>query len=305
MIITEVQILQTGPPGPNTVAGLIAAGANVSFDGDGTPASPLVISATSGGGGGGSGTVESVAITGAGGISFTGSPITTSGTFAMSIDAAALRTTLGVADAPTSGNATSGQTVLGNDTRLTDARTPTSHTHTLAEVANLDEVINYDALNEIWTFSPTDISARDCVFESVTFSSGVDGEGGDIFFNSASYSYGSAAKAAAHRDALGLDRLAIVTHTSGTLTLDATNCGPSKYIRNNTGTDDIAVTVVTGMPEGTSWIIRQTSLGKVGPVTGSGLTVNGESKTSAQHTEIMVIVVSEDPYMVDVIGGVA
>ena len=43
--------------------------------------------------------------------------------------------TLGTAstkDAPTTGNASSTQVVLGNDTRLSDSRTPTAHSHTLS-----------------------------------------------------------------------------------------------------------------------------------------------------------------------------
>ena len=45
--------------------------------------------------------------------------------------------TLGTAaalDVPASGNAGSGQVVKGDDSRLTDARTPVSHTHTLSEI---------------------------------------------------------------------------------------------------------------------------------------------------------------------------
>jgi len=49
----------------------------------------------------GTGTVTSVNIGSAGGLSFTGGPITTSGTFTPVIDAAALRTTLNVADGAT------------------------------------------------------------------------------------------------------------------------------------------------------------------------------------------------------------
>lgn len=40
-------------------------------------------------------------------------------------------------NAPTSGNAASGEVVLGNDTRLTDSRTPASHTHAISDVTNL------------------------------------------------------------------------------------------------------------------------------------------------------------------------
>lgn len=47
--------------------------------------------------------------------------------------------TLGTAsekDVPSSGNATNSQVVLGSDTRLSDARTPTSHTHTKSEITD-------------------------------------------------------------------------------------------------------------------------------------------------------------------------
>jgi hypothetical protein len=112
-----------------------------------------------GGGGGGSGTVTSVALTVPAGFSVSGSPITTNGTLAVTgtlatsaggtgitnttaagqallsaADPAAQRTALALGTAatnnvPASGNAASGEVVLGSDTRLTDSRTPTSHSH--------------------------------------------------------------------------------------------------------------------------------------------------------------------------------
>jgi hypothetical protein len=39
-------------------------------------------------------------------------------------------------DVPASGDASSGQVVLGSDTRLTNARTPTSHTHPAADIVS-------------------------------------------------------------------------------------------------------------------------------------------------------------------------
>jgi hypothetical protein len=55
--------------------------------------------------------------------------------------AAGARTNLGLGtaatkDVPTSGNAASGQVVKGNDTRLTNARTPTSHTHDASAIVS-------------------------------------------------------------------------------------------------------------------------------------------------------------------------
>ena len=41
-------------------------------------------------------------------------------------------------DVPESGNASSSEVVKGDDTRLSDARTPTSHTHTVSEISDLD-----------------------------------------------------------------------------------------------------------------------------------------------------------------------
>jgi hypothetical protein len=69
-------------------------------------------------------------------------------TFMQSADKAAMRTNmdLGTAaskDFPAAGDAAAGEVVLGNDSRLTDARTPTSHTHTASEITDFDtEVAN-------------------------------------------------------------------------------------------------------------------------------------------------------------------
>lgn len=71
--------------------------------------------AASGGGGGGSGTVTQVNS----GTGLTGGPITTTGTLSVSFG-------------------TSGTTAcVGNDARLSDARTPTAHTHPQSDVTNL------------------------------------------------------------------------------------------------------------------------------------------------------------------------
>ena len=56
-------------------------------------------------------------------------------------DAATARTSLGLGtsatrNAPASGNAASAETVIGSDTRLSDSRTPTAHTHTLSQITD-------------------------------------------------------------------------------------------------------------------------------------------------------------------------
>jgi hypothetical protein len=43
---------------------------------------------------------------------------------------------------PASGNAASGEVVKGNDTRLSDARTPTTHSHVIADVTGLQTALD-------------------------------------------------------------------------------------------------------------------------------------------------------------------
>lgn len=53
--------------------------------------------------------------------------------------------TLGTAAAknvPSSGNASSSQVVMGNDSRLSDNRNPTSHTHGTGDITGLDNTLN-------------------------------------------------------------------------------------------------------------------------------------------------------------------
>jgi hypothetical protein len=45
-------------------------------------------------------------------------------------------------DVPAAGDAAAGEVVLGNDSRLTDARTPTAHTHTAAEITDFDTEVS-------------------------------------------------------------------------------------------------------------------------------------------------------------------
>jgi len=72
------------------------------------------------GGGGGSGTVTSVALAGTG-LSISGSPITASGTITANV----------------SYGTTAGTACQGNDSRLSDARTPVAHTHPSADITDL------------------------------------------------------------------------------------------------------------------------------------------------------------------------
>lgn len=54
--------------------------------------------------------------------------------------------TLGTAaakDVPSSGNASTTQVVMGNDSRLTDTRDPKSHTHTISDITNFPTNVSY------------------------------------------------------------------------------------------------------------------------------------------------------------------
>ena len=67
--------------------------------------------------------------------------------------------TLGTAaakDVPVSGNASTTQVVMGDDTRLTDARTPVSHTHTLSEITDAGTAAAKNSTNAI-TQNSTDL----------------------------------------------------------------------------------------------------------------------------------------------------
>ena len=69
-------------------------------------------------------------------------------------------------DVPASGNASSTEVVLGNDTRLTDARTPVSHTHTKSEITDfpsLGTAAAKDATNAV-TENSTDLVESGAVY---------------------------------------------------------------------------------------------------------------------------------------------
>ena len=50
-------------------------------------------------------------------------------------------------DVPSSGNAGTSEVVKGNDSRLTNARTPTSHTHTASQIFDFSSVVSTEITN--------------------------------------------------------------------------------------------------------------------------------------------------------------
>lgn len=96
--------------------------------------------------------------------------------------------------------------------------------------------------------------------------------------------------------------ISYVTHTTGALTLDASNCAP-KVIRY-TGASAIDATPDAGQPTGRYWIIRQAGAGQVTVLAPSGGSRNGtDYKTAAQHKMLSIEHVGGD--VLDFEGGVS
>lgn len=179
----------TGTQSAGTITGLAPVATSGSYaDLSGKPAIPA-------------GTVTSVQVAAPTGLSVSGGPVTTSGTLTISYAAGyaipttakqgqwdtaygwgnhasagyALASSLGTAavkDAPASGNASAAQVVLGNDTRLTNARTPTAHAHAISDVTGLQGELD----------SAVKTSGNQTIAGVKTFSSAVWLDGGDVAY---------------------------------------------------------------------------------------------------------------------------
>jgi len=264
----------------------------------------------------GAGTVTSVAVSGSDGIEVdSGSPITSSGTIALGVNASTLKTHValdnventalstwagstsittigtiatgsvpaanvsGLGDAATKNTgSTAGTVCAGDDARLSDARTPTSHTH-----GNLTND------GKVGTTSGLPLKTGTAgVVEAGAFgtSAGQFAEGNDARF--------------------GKD-LVIVTDATAAVTLDGTNCYPD-YIRCTSGSA-VTLTLAAGQSAavGRHWIIRQAAAGvatvSANDSTPAAITRNGAASTAGQHTEIAVILVADG--VVDIVGGAA
>lgn len=147
------------------------------------------------GGGGGSGTVTSVGLTAPAQITVTGSPVTTSGSIALSWASAAQGTVfagpcsggagtpvfraLCAADIPAlPTSAITGTAVITSDARLSDARTPTAHASTHASAGSDPVTLAQSQVTDL----ATDIAAKVPTSRTITAGTNLTG-GGDLSAN--------------------------------------------------------------------------------------------------------------------------
>lgn len=142
--------------------------------------------------------------------------------------------TSALADVPASGDAASDEVVLGNDSRLNDARTPTTHTHPQSEVTNL--VTDLAAINLA-------IAGKQAAGDYITALTGdgaASGPGSSAFtlatVNSNVGSFGSAGKAlTATVNAKGL--VTAISETNIAIAANQVTTGQLALGRGGTGAD--------------------------------------------------------------------
>ncbi len=78
---------------------------------------------------------------------------------------------------PASGNAASGEVVKGNDTRLSDARAPTAHTHAASDVTNFSEAVDDRVAALLTAGTNVSLSYNDAA-GTLTINATADGGGG-------------------------------------------------------------------------------------------------------------------------------
>jgi hypothetical protein len=122
---------------------------------------------------------------------------------------------------PKSGNATSDQLVLGSDSRLSDSRTPTSHTHTLSAITDAGTAAAVDADQDLNTTSNVTFDAvnvnSELVASSIKITSQIEIEDNNSYL--ATLSVG--------QDILSANRNYQLPNASGTLAL--TTSAPASH----------------------------------------------------------------------------
>jgi hypothetical protein len=224
-----------------------------------------------------------------------------------------------------------------NDSRLSDARTPTSHTH--GNITNAGAIGSTSGLpiktgtsgvleagafgtgagqfaegnhNHSGVYAPVlgsdDNYVTDAEKAALHAAATVSGNGISISGQQISLDIGTGADqvAAGNDSRFGKD-LTIVTDATAAVTLDSSNCYPD-YIRCTSGSA-VTLTLAAGQSAavGRHWIIRQAAAGvatvSANDSTPAAITRNGDPSTAGQHTEIAVILVADG--VVDIVGGAA
>lgn len=159
-------------------------------------------------------------------------------------------------DVPTSGNAIASQVVMGNDTRLSDARTPTAHTHVQADVDGLVDALAGKAA-ATHTHTTSDISDFPTIPTVPTNVSYFTNDAGYLTAHQSLAGYATtAALGAAAVAATNYTDAAIAAATQAAPTWDTTNVGANPtvalavtpntaYMRTGTGT--LTLSAVTGL----------------------------------------------------------
>jgi hypothetical protein len=213
-----------------------------------------------------------------------------------------------------------------NDARLSDARTPTAHTHEGTAILSTGEAGGTKFLREdgdgtcSWqtiagggdalTSNPLSQFAATTSSQLAGVISDETGSGALVFATSptlVSPLLGTPTSGVlTNCTGYPLD-LTIVTDATAAVTLDASNCYPD-YIRCTSGSA-VTLTLAAGQSAavGRHWIIRQAAAGvatvSANDSTPAAITRNGDPSTAGQHTEIAVILVADG--VVDIVGGAA
>jgi hypothetical protein len=198
-------------------------------------------------------------------------------------DAAAQRTTLGLGTSATlnvavTGDAASGEVVRGNDSRLTNARTPTAHTHTISDVTNLQASLDAKVDDsQISAFGLTLVDDADAASARVTLGLGTAATSASTAFAAASHTHaiGDVSNLQASLDAKAntVHSHAISDVTNLQTTLDGkTNVGHTHTIAN--------ITSLQTTLDGKSNVGHTHA---ISDVTGLQTALNGKAATSHTH----------------------
>lgn len=213
-----------------------------------------------------------------------------------------------------------------SDSRLSDARTPTAHTHTASQVTDFDaEVANNSAVaantakvgvtTELKSDDINTLSKLNAIVADATLIDTTDARLSDAR-TPTSHNHvaaditdfdtevGNNSTVTGIIETYDASKVRIVNETTTTRELILTDAGA--YIRCN-NVSDITITVPpnagVALPLDTVITFRQLGIGVITIVNGTGVTLLGDKKSSGQDKSLQIVQVSANVW--DVIGGVA